>query len=127
VNEAPGETGLVALSLLKTGTIANPYIIPTGPTAHTAPGTVAVVAGAYGLFNGNTASARIALSLLAMLLYVASALTVIRYCRTMRFAWPSVIAALVLTSVFPVRLYDGVITYTLRNVMFFRSFLCKSA
>jgi hypothetical protein len=111
VNQAPGETGLAALSLLKTGTIADPYIIPTGPTAHTAPGTVAVVAGAYGLFNGNTASARIALSLLATVLYAASVLIVIRYCQAMRFGWPSVIAALVLTCVLPVRLYEDVIIY----------------
>lgn len=111
VNQAPGETGLAALSLLKTGAIANPYIIPTGPTAHTAPGTVAVVAGTYSLFNGNTISARIALSLLATALYVASAFAVILYCRTMRFSWPSVTAALILTCILPVRLYDTVITY----------------
>ena len=61
VNQAPGETGLSALEWLRTGMIGNPYIIPTGPTAHAAPGTMALLAAVYALFDGNTAGARVLL------------------------------------------------------------------
>ena len=54
VNQAPGETGLSALALLHTGAIADPYLIPTGPTAHTAPGTVGLIAAVFAIFDGNT-------------------------------------------------------------------------
>ena len=78
VNAAPGETGLAALTLLRDGFIGNPYISPTGPTAHTAPGTVAILAVFYNVFGGNTQSARIALSLLALLQYVAASMLIVQ-------------------------------------------------
>jgi hypothetical protein len=41
------ETGAVALSLLQTGEFANPYLIPTGPTAHMPPLQVSLFALLY--------------------------------------------------------------------------------
>ncbi|MBI4890405.1 MAG: hypothetical protein HY821_07245 [Acidobacteria bacterium] len=51
-----GEIGRVALSLLRGGGFADPYMIPTGPTAHPAPFTPALLALIYHAF-GMTAAA----------------------------------------------------------------------
>ena len=51
-----GETGRVALSLLRSGQFADPYMIPTGPTAHPTPLTPALLALIYHAF-GMTATA----------------------------------------------------------------------
>lgn len=51
-----GEIGKVALSILRTGQFADPYMIPTGPTAHPAPLTPALLALIYHAF-GITAAA----------------------------------------------------------------------
>lgn len=47
------ELGAIARSLAETGRFADPYIIPTGPTAHLPPIPPAIVALIYSLF-GNT-------------------------------------------------------------------------
>lgn len=46
-----GEVGRVALSLLRTGEFADPYMIPTGPTAHTTPLWPALLAVIYSIFG----------------------------------------------------------------------------
>ncbi len=46
-----GEMGRVALSLLDTGDFANPYMIPTGPTAHPTPLWPALQALIYAAFG----------------------------------------------------------------------------
>lgn len=51
-----GEIGRVALSLIRTGQFADPYMIPTGPTAQPVPFTPALLAFIYGTF-GMTAGA----------------------------------------------------------------------
>ncbi len=51
-----GEIGRVALSLLRTGQFANPYMIATGPTAHPTPLSPALLALIYHVF-GMTATA----------------------------------------------------------------------
>ncbi len=51
-----GEIGRVALSLLRTGQFADPYMIPTGPTAHPTPLSPALLALIYRAF-GMTATA----------------------------------------------------------------------
>ena len=51
-----GEIGRVALSLLHTGQFADPYMIPTGPTAHPTPLSPALLALIYHAF-GMTATA----------------------------------------------------------------------
>ena len=111
VNRAPGETGLSALALLHTGVIADPYLLPTGPTAHTAPGTVAELAALYAVFGGNTGSARIGLSLIATLLYLSATLVVLAYCRIRRFGAAGLAVAIGLTCLVPVHLYASVVSY----------------
>jgi len=51
-----GEIGRVALSLMRTGQFADPYMIPTGPTAHPTPLSPALLALIYHVF-GMTATA----------------------------------------------------------------------
>ncbi|MEN6532919.1 MAG: hypothetical protein ABFD60_07475 [Bryobacteraceae bacterium] len=51
-----GEIGRVALSLLRNGQFADPYMIPTGPTAHPTPLSPVLLALIYGAF-GMTATA----------------------------------------------------------------------
>jgi len=45
------ETGAVALSLVERGEFADPYLIPTGPTAHMPPIQVGLFAGLYKVFG----------------------------------------------------------------------------
>jgi len=78
VNASPGETGLSALSLWHQGFIGDPYLLPTGPTAHTPPGTDALLAAVYCLFGGNTTGARITLSLMALAQYQIASWVVLR-------------------------------------------------
>ena len=49
-----GEIGKVALSLLRTGQFANPYMIPTGPTAHPTPVSPSLLALIYHAFGMTT-------------------------------------------------------------------------
>jgi hypothetical protein len=51
-----GEIRRVAMSLLRTGQFADPYMIPTGPTAHPTPLSPALLALIYHAF-GMTATA----------------------------------------------------------------------
>lgn len=111
VNQSPGETGLAALNLLKTGVIGNPYVIPTGPTAHAAPGTAGMLAVIYAIFNGNTTSARIAQSLLATALYLGGVVLVIRYCYARGLCLSALVTALLITCVLPVHLFASVVYY----------------
>jgi 4-amino-4-deoxy-L-arabinose transferase-like glycosyltransferase len=60
-----GEMGRVAMSLLHAGEFANPYMIPTGPTAHPTPLWPALLALIYGAF-GMTATAGYARALVAI-------------------------------------------------------------
>lgn len=63
-----GENGRVALSLLRTGRFADPYLIPTGPTAHPTPLWPAVLALIYRAF-GVTATAGYVRALAAIASY----------------------------------------------------------
>jgi hypothetical protein len=65
-----GEIGRVAVSLARTGRFADPYKIPTGPTAHPTP----IYAGVHGLIYrvfGVTATAAYVRGLLAILAFSA--------------------------------------------------------
>lgn len=65
-----GETGKVAASLLRTGEYANPYLIPTGPTAHPTPLWPAILYLVYDAF-GITAAAGYVRGLVAICSYSA--------------------------------------------------------
>ena len=79
-NASPGESGLAAINLLKTGIIGNPYPFPTGPTAHVSPVLVMYLAGVFAAFGPNSASARIVLSILAATCYAVSSFLTLRIC-----------------------------------------------
>lgn len=59
------ETAKVASQLLQTGEYSNPYILPTGPTAHAIPFHTALMAAIFSLFGTSMASeyARCALTI----------------------------------------------------------------
>jgi hypothetical protein len=65
-----GETGRVALSLLRSGQFADPYKIPTGPTAHPTPLWPAILFVIYSAF-GMTATAGYVRGLVAVCSYSA--------------------------------------------------------
>jgi hypothetical protein len=46
-----GEAGQIAQSLISKGLFADPYVIPTGPTAHTGPFFPTLLAGVFKLFG----------------------------------------------------------------------------
>lgn len=50
-----GELERTAISLATTGVFGNPYKIPTGPTAHVAPGYTLILAGIFRLLGTGTA------------------------------------------------------------------------
>ena len=111
VNASPGETGMAALTLLRDGFIGNPYMVPSGPTAHAAPGTVALVAIAYGTFGGNTEGARIALGLLALLQYAAAGAIVLRRIETAFAGRTRTLALLAAALVLPLYVARATISY----------------
>ena len=111
VNQAPGETGSAALGWLQTGSISNPYLVPTGPTAHVAPGTAALLAAVYSLFGGNSPVARVVLSLMATVEYALSVWLVLVICAALRLNRVGIAAAILLGCLFPVHLYDDVVNY----------------
>ena len=111
VNASPGETGLAALTLLHEGFMGNPYLIPTGPTAHAAPGTVALLAIIYEMFGGNTVGARVALSLIALLQYLAASLLVIARVTAAFAGRTRVIALCLVAAVLPLFLAQAVVSY----------------
>jgi hypothetical protein len=106
-NTAPGESGLAAINLLRNGVIGNPYLIPTGPTAHVSPLLVAYLAGVFSIFGNNTFLARAALSVFAAAAYAISSFLSLRSCQSDRTAILSAAAILV---IFPVFLFSNCVT-----------------
>lgn len=107
VNAAPGETGLAALTFLRTATIADPYMAPTGPTAHVSPLVTLYLAGVFKLFGSNTPLARTVLSIVAAASYALSVFLTLRICwRSSRRFW--IAAGLMIT--FPLFFYISTIS-----------------
>jgi hypothetical protein len=111
VNQSPGETGQAALTLLQQGFIGNPYMIPTGPTAHAAPGTVTILALVYGMFGGNTAGARIVLSLLALAQYGAASAWVLWRVQAAFTGRRRLVAQLLVIGALPLFLAQAVVSF----------------
>ena len=111
VNASPGETGLSALTLLREGFIGNPYLVPTGPTAHAAPGTVALLAAVYACFGGNTVGARNVLSVIALGQYTTASLFVILHLNATFNGRSRFIAACLLLGILPLYVARAVVEY----------------
>ena len=84
LNRSPGETGQAAMTLLDLGFIGNPYLLPTGPTAHVSPLLAGVLSLVYAVFGPNTAAARLALGVMAAGLYALSVAVSLRLCDACR-------------------------------------------
>lgn len=65
VPDTQWELGAIAISLLKTGQFANPYMIETGPTAHLPPVYPAIFAFIYYLFGLTSKAGYISLGFIA--------------------------------------------------------------
>jgi hypothetical protein len=53
IPDASRELGAIAISLLDTGQFANPYMLPTGPTAHLPPLIPFIISLIYRSFGRN--------------------------------------------------------------------------
>lgn len=111
INTGPGETGLAAMALLRLGTIADPYAVPTGPTAHVSPLMTLVMAAVFGLFDGNTPAARGALSLIAAGAYASCVALGARITTQLHPSRRSATATVLLACVVPIYLPE-IVVYT---------------
>ena len=84
LNRSPNETGQAAMTLLDQGFIGNPYLLPTGPSAHVSPTLIGILALVYAAFGENTPAARLALGVLAAGLYALSVAVALRLCEACR-------------------------------------------
>jgi hypothetical protein len=110
VNRAPGESGQAALALLHAGYIGDPYMLPTGPTAHVSPPLAAMSAVIFWLFGDNSQAARIVLGLVATLMYVLSVRATLRICALRGTDGRSVWIASGLLILCPMFLYESVVS-----------------
>ncbi|MFC0386299.1 hypothetical protein [Muricoccus vinaceus] len=108
-NAGLGETGRAAVSLLNTGLLGNPYLIPTGPTAHVSPVHTGYLAAVFLLLGEYTHAARIALSVVCTALWAASTYYVLRIGQILRFGRPGMAVAILLTCLVPVYLSESVV------------------
>lgn len=81
VNAGLGETGQAAIALLERGYIGDPYLLPTGPTAHVSPAVAWLLAAVFWLWGENTVQARIVLGMLAATLFALGARAALRLAR----------------------------------------------
>jgi hypothetical protein len=110
---AKAETYLAAVSLLHTGVIGNPYLIPSGPSALIAPLLTAFIAVVYKIFGENTTEARMALGVLSAVAYALCAWLTIRICELNRVRSLGMAIAVILTCVVPVYLFETIVYYRL--------------
>ncbi len=111
VNTGAGETGQAALNLLREGFLGNPYLLPTGPTAHVSPVHSGYLAAVYFLFGENTAGARIVLSLVCTALWAASTYYVVRIGLGQKLGPVGIGVGVSLTCLMPLYLYLAVVGY----------------
>lgn len=107
VNRAPGETGLAAIGLLQTGSLANPYFLPTGPTAHVSPLNGGLIAAIYAVFGINSDLSRIVLGLAACAAYLACTMMTISFCN--RYRTSALVMVLLVTCLLPFTLFENVV------------------
>ncbi len=74
----PGESTNAAVTLLHHGFIGNPYLVPTGPSAHVSPLLAVYLAAVYAVFGVNTWIANVALGIIAAAIYAAAAAVTLR-------------------------------------------------
>ncbi len=110
VNQSPGESGTAAITLLRHGFIGNPYMVPTGPTAHVSPVLATYLAGVFAAFGEDTRPARVALGIIAALAFALSARAAIEICgMSSRPGWARWAAAGLVLAVSPMLLYDAAV------------------
>jgi hypothetical protein len=111
VNRGLGEVGLAAVALLYGAGLADPYLIPTGPTAHVSPVIAALIASTWSIEGVGTENARILLGLLAGLWYAGAAAVTLQLLQELGVAkWVRWVVAAVFV-LLPFRLYDAVVNY----------------
>lgn len=111
LNVGLGETGRAAISLLHHGLLGDPYLLPTGPTAHVSPAHAAYLAAVFWLFGENTPAARAAPSLVCVGLWPGSAYLGIRIGERLRLEAIGIGVIVFWTCLWPFFLPDAVIQY----------------
>ncbi|MBP0496105.1 hypothetical protein [Roseomonas indoligenes] len=111
VNAGLGETGRAALSFLRGDGLSNPYMLPTGPTAHVSPIHTAYLAGIFALLGENTATSRVAQGLVCVALWVASTFLSLRIAARLGLGQAGRWTIVLLTCVTPFYLTDSVLYY----------------
>lgn len=109
-NAAPGESGQAAIALLRHGYIGDPYLLPSGPTAHVSPAQAGVLAAIFRLFGANTPAARIVLGLMTAGLYALSLRATLALCQAVG-GGPAVWAGGALALATPVFLFHDVVYF----------------
>ncbi len=110
-NPALFETGRAALGLLRTGTLSDPYAIPTGPTAHVPVLTVLKLAALFRLLGENSEGARMVLSLISAALFLAGAWCLFRLGARHRLSPPARLAVLAVLLLTVWQLFHCVVLY----------------
>jgi hypothetical protein len=109
LNQALGETGKVGAALLTRGELADPYVLPTGPTAHVSPVTAALNAAAFSLGGIGTTASRALLGALTALFYALSCLAALLLLAQWQVALWLRLAGAAIVAIVPFRLIEAVI------------------
>ncbi len=86
VGQTQGETSRAAEALLLRGYIGDPFILPTGPSAHVSPVLAAYMAGVYALFGVDSRAANIALGMVAAGIFATGAGLTLRTLSALRLS-----------------------------------------
>ncbi len=84
VSAHPKESTKAAATLLRYGYVGNPYLLPTGPTAHVSPILAYYMALVYAIFGVNSWLSNVALGIVASGAYAFSVVLVFRLLFTLR-------------------------------------------
>ncbi len=109
VNAAPGETGKAAIALLERGYIGDPYLLPTGPTAHVSPVLAWLLAAVYRVFGENTVQARIVLGAAAAAMFALGVRAALRLASVTGAGPCAVLATGGLLALTPMMLFQAVV------------------
>jgi hypothetical protein len=109
VSAGVSELGHAALNLAQHGFIGNPYNQPTGPTAHVSPLPTLLLAAVYRIAGGNSAFARVILSLVGVACYLACCLMSLKVCAVLRLRPAALVAVALPTMLVPFELFDALV------------------
>lgn len=111
VDIEPHEHTRAAIALLHGQGLANPYITPTGPTAHVSPLFAFINAGIYSIFGEYTGPARVAVSVIYSIIYVLNIWLALRISVRLGVGRLMTNVVMFIVSIIPFYHYYGVILF----------------